>query len=116
MIKRGGENISVIIRSTDFPGNPKSAVARQLGQFMANGGRTVVVEDADWRTVMALASFRQVRGSAPSFTTWLQRTRPLTTLASMRVILDLDRLISLKPNTTPAGADRLNTAQCLIDS
>ncbi len=90
VVKRAGEHTPVIVRSTDFPSNPKAAISRQLGQLIASGGRRVVVQDSDWRAMMALSSFRQQRETAPNFTAWLKRTRPLTTLTSMRTILDLD--------------------------
>jgi chloramphenicol 3-O-phosphotransferase len=90
VIKRAGEHRPVIVRSTDFPGNPKAAVARQIDQLLTNGGQRVVVQDSDWRAMMALSSFRQQRGVDSNFTIWLERTRPLTTLASIRTILDLD--------------------------
>jgi energy-coupling factor transporter ATP-binding protein EcfA2 len=93
VIKRAGKYTPVIVRSTDFPSNPKSVVAQQLTQLITSGGRYVVVQDTDWRTLMALASFRHQHGSNQSFKGWLERTRPLTTLTSMRTILDLDRRI-----------------------
>ena len=42
VVKRAGEHTPVIVRSTDFPSNPKAAVSRQLGQLItaaAAGGR-----------------------------------------------------------------------------
>ena len=42
--------------------------------------------------MMALSSFRKQSGSASSFAAWLKRTHPLTSLKSMRAILDLDQL------------------------
>ena len=91
VVKRAGEHTPVIVRSTDFPNNPKVAVSRQLGQIIASGGRRVVVQDSDWRVMIALSRFRQQHGLNPSFASWLKRTRPLTTLTSMRAILDLER-------------------------
>ena len=81
----------MIVRSTDFPSNPKAAVSRQIGELITGGGRRAVVQDSDWRAMMALARFRQERGADPSFTAWLKRTRPLTSLNSMRTILGLDQ-------------------------
>ena len=90
VVKRAGEHTPVIVRSTDFPTSPKAAVSRQLGQLITGGGRRVVVQDSDWRTMMALSSFRKQSESAPSFAAWLKRTRPLTSLKSMRGILNLE--------------------------
>ena len=92
VVKRAGEHTPVIVRSTDFPNNPKAAVSRQLGQLITGGGRRVVVQDSDWRAMMALSSFRKQSGADPSFAAWLKRTRPLTSLNSLRAILDLDHV------------------------
>jgi energy-coupling factor transporter ATP-binding protein EcfA2 len=91
VIKQASGHTPVIVRSTDYPSSPKSVVASQLGQLITSGGRRVVVEDSDWRTLMALASFSKERGSALGFAAWLKRTRPLTSLKSMRSILGLDQ-------------------------
>ena len=39
VVKRAGEHTPVIVRSTDYPSNPKAAVSRQLGQLITSGGR-----------------------------------------------------------------------------
>ena len=84
--QRAGEHTPVIVRSTAFPSSPKAAVSQQLGKLIAGGGRRVVVEDSDWRTMMALAVFRSGRGidADPVFVAWLKRSRPLTGLTSLR--------------------------------
>jgi energy-coupling factor transporter ATP-binding protein EcfA2 len=97
--QRAGGRTPVIVRSTAFPSSPKAAVSQQLGKLIAGGGRRVVVEDSDWRTMMALESFSRDRGADPGFTAWLQRTRPLTGLTSIRAILALDRPIQPRPKT-----------------
>jgi energy-coupling factor transporter ATP-binding protein EcfA2 len=102
VIKRAGERAAVIVRSTDFPSNPKAAVSRQIGELITGGGRRVVVQDSDLRAIKALASFRQEHGADPNFTAWLKRTRPLTSLNSMRTILGLDHR-NEPPVTTPAS-------------
>ena len=90
VIKRAGEHTPVIVRSTDFPSNPKAAVVQQLGHLIAGGGRKIVVQDSEWRVMMALSSFRKQSGAIPNFASWLKQTRPLTSLNSLRAILDLD--------------------------
>jgi energy-coupling factor transporter ATP-binding protein EcfA2 len=90
VVKQAGEHTPVIVRSTDYPSNPKAAVVQQLGQLIKDGGRTVVVQDSDWRAMMALLHFRKPREAAPNFAAWLKQTRPLTSLNSLRAILDLD--------------------------
>jgi len=91
VVKRAGEHTPVVVRSTDFPTNPKAVVSRQVGELITGGGRRVVVQDSDWRAMMTLSSFRKQSGADSSFAAWLKRTRPLTSLNSLRAILDLDR-------------------------
>ena len=55
VVKQAGENTPVIVRSTEYPSSPKAAVVQQLGQLIKDGGRKVVVQDSDWRAMMALA-------------------------------------------------------------
>jgi hypothetical protein len=65
-------------------------------------GRHAVVEDSDWRTMMALARFRPGREPDPVFAAWLGRTRPLAGLAAIRAILGLDG--PAPPGPRPGGA------------
>jgi hypothetical protein len=91
LLRRATEQRAVAVRSTAYPSDPKTAVARLLRDLEEGGGRCVVVEDSDWRTMMLLAKFNQQHASAPAFAAWRRRTRPLTNLGSLRLILDLDR-------------------------
>ena len=88
--ERAGEHTPVLVRSTEVPTSPTAAVARQIGDLIARGGRRAVVEDSEWRTMMALARFRSGREPDPVFAAWLGRTRPLTGLAAIRTILGLN--------------------------
>jgi hypothetical protein len=103
VIARAGEDTPIIVRSTEFPSNPKSVVAQRIARLVADGGRRVVVQDSDWRTMMALASFRQRHGLDSRFTAWLKRTRPLTTLTAMRTILNLDHTDQARPASMSAA-------------
>jgi len=82
--------IPVIVRSSEFPTSPNSAIVRQLGKLIGAGGRRVVVEDSDWRTMATMRAFRKQHDSDPDFARWLVRERPLSQLASLRSILGLD--------------------------
>ena len=104
--QRAGGRTPVIVRSTAFPSSPKAAVSQQLGKLIAGGGRRVVVEDSDWRTMMALEPFRRDRSADPGFTAWLTRTRPLTSLTSLRAILALDRPVEPRPTTGKKAAGK----------
>jgi chloramphenicol 3-O-phosphotransferase len=95
VVQKSAGRTPVIVRSTDFPSNPKAAVAGQIAELVSSGGRQVVVEDSDWRVMLASMSFRQQHGTEPAFLVWLKRTRPITSLKSVRRILNLD------PRETP---------------
>ncbi|MHB1558245.1 MAG: hypothetical protein ACYC61_12355 [Isosphaeraceae bacterium] len=89
--RAGGGRIPVVVRSTAFPASRTAAVVQQLAKMVTDGGRRVVVEDSEWRAMMALARFRAGRESDPVFAAWLGRTGPLTGLKAVRVILGLDQ-------------------------
>jgi hypothetical protein len=91
VVRRAGGIAPVIVRSTAFPASAKSAVVQQLQKLVDDGGGRTVVEDSEWRTMMALVRFRAGREPDPVFAAWLGRTRPLTSLAALRTILGLDR-------------------------
>lgn len=92
LLRRSGQDlaVAVAVRSTDFPGNPKAAVTRLLRELVEGGGRRVVVEDSDWRTMMALERFKSRHGHTPAFPDWRKQTRPLSSLSSLRDILQLE--------------------------
>lgn len=101
--------VPVAVRSTEFPRNPKTQVANQLGRFLTAGGRRAVVEDADWRAMLALRAFRADHGSDPAFAAWLRRERPLSQRNALRAVLNLDRppapaAAARRPAAAPAGA------------
>ncbi|OJH36646.1 AAA family ATPase [Cystobacter ferrugineus] len=87
----------VVIRTSDFPSNPKTQAAAELGKLLSKGGRRAVLEDSDSRTLIALRAFREQHGSRPDFAAWLRSTRPLTQLKPLRDILSLDLLRSGAP-------------------
>ena len=91
LMQRAGEHTPVAVRSTAYPTNPKAAVTQLIGKLITRGGRRVVVEDSDWRIMQAFARFKQKRGADPAFTAWQKQTRPLSSLESIRTILDLNR-------------------------
>lgn len=82
----------VVVRSTEFPSDPRTMVVKQLGKFLTSGGRRAVVEDSDWRVMLAMREFRAQFERDPTFATWLSRSRPLSNLYSIQTILRLDAL------------------------
>jgi hypothetical protein len=94
---RAGENKAVLVRSTNFPTNPKTEVCKQVANVITKGGRRVVVEDTSWRTMLALRDFRKGRKDVPGFGEWLRRAKPLTGLRAMQEILKLDSIATDRP-------------------
>ena len=59
-----GPPAPVLVRSTAFPTDPKTKIAQQIGRFLTDGGRRAVVEDAEWRAMAAMRTFRERHGSS----------------------------------------------------
>jgi hypothetical protein len=87
-----GDRIPVALRTTEFPSNPRTQIAQQIGEFLSQGGRRAQVADSDWRTMVAIQSFEQRYGNRPDYPAWLQAEQPLTQLPSLQRILDLANL------------------------
>ena len=89
----------VALRTTEFPSNPKTKIAQQIGQFLINGGRRAQVADSDWRKMIAIQSFEQQYCDRSDYQAWLQAEQPLSQLPSMQKVLDLNNLIADIPPT-----------------
>ena len=87
-----GTHIPVALRTTEFPSNPQTKIAQQIGDFLSQGGRRAQVVDSDWRTMLAIQSFEQQYGDRPDYPAWLQAEKPLSQLPSLQRILDLANL------------------------
>ncbi|MGC8642530.1 MAG: hypothetical protein ACP5XB_21960 [Isosphaeraceae bacterium] len=94
LLKQAGEQsaVAVAVRSMDFPSNPRTAIFQLLHEFVDGGGRQVVVEDSDWRTMMAMARFLDEHARAHALADWRKRTRPLASLSSLRQVLQLEAI------------------------
>jgi hypothetical protein len=90
--KRAGETPIALVRSTEFPKTPKADVSKQIAKLIKHNGRRVVVEDSDWRTLLAFRSFHGHHGSRPDFISWQRVSQPLSKLPALRRILALDKL------------------------
>jgi hypothetical protein len=91
----------VLVRSTAFPSNPNTNIAKQIAAVIRRGGRRAVVEDSDWRTMLAFRAFQSQHGKQPDFAAWVRESQPLSKLASLRTILALDDLLRLRPAAEP---------------
>ncbi|MFY0562410.1 helicase HerA-like domain-containing protein [Archangium lansingense] len=99
----GKARTPIVVRTSDFPSNPKSTTAEQLGKLISRGGRRAVLEDSDSRTLIALREFRQQHESRPDFAHWLRTNQPLTQLKPLRDILGLEQLRSSHTPTAPSS-------------
>ena len=109
---------AAMVRSRDYkPKTPNSAIAKTLAKLFAAGGSKVIVPDSDWRAIQAMQRFRAQNQNAP-FSQWLCHAQPMSKLASLRKLLDLDRLASpdnldstgQSQERSPLGATRTSTA------
>ncbi|MBX2812253.1 MAG: DUF853 family protein [Myxococcales bacterium] len=90
----------VLVRSTPFPKfNQRAPNQTTLlyADILHKGGRVAVVQDSDWRKMVALQSFRKVYGAKPEYKTFVRTQRPITYLTSIRTILELDELALTRP-------------------
>ena len=92
-----GADRIVLARSSDFPRDPKTKIAQQIGEAIGKGAIKVVIEDADWRTMSALREFMATISTEPALAQWLKAEKPLTRLKSVRRVLDLDVLHESTP-------------------
>lgn len=93
--------IPVALRSSDFQFKAKSKVARQVGELIAAGGRAIVLEERQLRAVAAARAVGQAHPDA--FAAWRRANKPITHLAFVRELLDLD--------TAPRAAQARNHTQ-----
>ena len=80
----------LLVRSGPFPDNPRTKIASRLGEVVRSGGRRVVIQESDWRTIMAFDAFRAAHSRAPGYAQWVRAERPLSQLSSLRALFQLD--------------------------
>jgi len=95
---------AALVRTGPFPDNPRTKLARRLGEIVAAGGRKVVVQDTDWRTIMAFFAFSERHARAPGFEDWTRRDQPLSQLPSLRALFGLGAAAAAEPERAPAAS------------
>jgi len=83
----------VIVRSTDFPNNPKTAIATTIAKLIESDGRRVVVQDSDWRIILAMKQFIQNNENNSLINEWIKKKKVLCSIYALNVILDLERFL-----------------------
>ncbi|WP_434042299.1 MULTISPECIES: helicase HerA domain-containing protein [Sorangium] len=91
----------VLIRSGEFPSNPKTAVVKTLVKILEKGARKAVVEDSDWRKIVAFRAFREANQQRLHFMDWLRQENHLSRLLPLIHVLDLDRLHRFATEAAP---------------
>lgn len=86
--RAAGDRCPVAVRSAPFPKSGKTA--KRLGLFLRQRGRAVVVENTDWRRIMALREFLGERPADAGLDAWRRTSKPLTQLKALRDLLVLD--------------------------
>ncbi|MEO8701984.1 MAG: DUF87 domain-containing protein [Kofleriaceae bacterium] len=89
--------IPVALRNSDFQFKHKSKTSKQVGELIKAGGRIVVLEERQLRAVVAARALASHTG----FDAWKHANRPISHLAFVRAILDLD--------SAPRNVTRTNT-------
>ena len=85
--------VPVAVRLTEYPGkSPASQIAKQFATMIKDGGRRVVIEDAEWRTLEALREFLPRQTDANVTGAWRSAEQPLARLAGLRDLLRIDAL------------------------
>lgn len=87
----------IMLRSSEYPRPGKSQVADKLKLLLQEGGRRVLITDAEWRRMLALKLFLANRDDGDDVDAWLERERPLSGLCAIREILELDTRSQRRP-------------------
>src|SRR6185436_8873647 len=78
--------VPIALRNSDFQFKPKSKISKQVGEFVKDGGRTVVLEERQLRAVLAARTVAETHRQA--FGAWRRTSRPIAQLAFVRAILE----------------------------
>ncbi len=95
----------IALRSSDFQFAPKTQISQQVGGFLAAGGKAVVLEERELRTVVLTRTL--AASNLPAFESWRRSKRPLASLTFLREALALDtaHVAPPPPPEPPAGPD-----------
>lgn len=109
--------VPVVVRSTEFPKGAQAKATKILGKLVAkHQARPVVVQNSDLRNMAAYFSFEEKYRERPDFQAFLEVERPLTSLESVRQLLNvsdlrLERRTSTRPVTSPSKSSESATVQ-----
>ncbi|HMG22531.1 MAG TPA: DUF87 domain-containing protein [Kofleriaceae bacterium] len=90
--------VPIALRNSDFQFKAKSKISKQVGEFLQAGGRAIVLEERQLRAVHAARAVADAHPGA--FAAWRRANRPITHLAFVRAILDLDQVPRVPSSTS----------------
>lgn len=83
----------IIVRTTDYrPKSPQSLVAREFAAVVQSGGFPLTIDDTDWQRISAFLEFHRLHQTEPGFEAWQQTMLPLSRIAPLNKLLELDRI------------------------
>ena len=100
----------VALRTSEFEFGGKTAIARQLGEFIRSGGVRLPVGTAELRAIAAMVALVERTPATAELTAWRRQRQPLTQLAAIRTLLELDRA-----PTPPAPVVRAPTVRAITE-
>ena len=110
------EGIPVIVRCSGFPATPKAKVNLHIGRLIAEkNARKVQATDSDLRTMLAFREFAKQVSDEPSRNSWLRGEQPLSRLATLQQILDMEKLRT-RPKPTQADQEESTEPSTPSDS
>ncbi len=101
LLSASGDRVAVLVRASEFPSRPGSAIYEKLGAVVAAGGRRAVMEPADWRVVQAFQSFSATHQDQPGFWAWIKNRHPVRRIETLRTVFELPTSAPSAPATEP---------------
>ena len=97
--------ILVLTRNDEFSAAKK--VTEEISIALKGGGRRVIIQDAEWRAMIALQRFTELHKHEPFFSEWRADENHMSRLGSIRDILDLDHVDRLGTLAPAVAAPRV---------
>ncbi len=78
----------VLVRSGEYPSNPRTKIVKVLGEVLKSGGKKLVVTQDELRAIGAYSGFVDAHQSQASFEAWARQRRPLSDLAVLAPLIE----------------------------
>jgi energy-coupling factor transporter ATP-binding protein EcfA2 len=107
--REGRQDRFAILRTSEFPNNPRTKTVQVLGQLIADGHRRVQCPPAQWQAFLAMRAFHARHQDDPGFQAWRRQDRPTLSLQCFVEAVDSLHLRAAAASRTASGgavADR----------